>query len=177
MAPSYLDLLKLGTAPRKEASEDIPKGDLLPKTSEKDIGDATDSKLNIVRTIEFEETRPEIVKQMASKKVEKVPSKATLKVKTRTTALFLRYNKLTKTEGFLEVVRELLPAEWDHLVWVDLSHNRLSTVDPEWAALPSLKNLYLHVNFIGQFKELEPLRQAQKLRTFTIHGNPVENYP
>lgn len=53
-----------------------------------------------------------------------------MKVKTRTTALFLRYNKLRQTEGFLEVVRELMPTGWEHLMWVDLSHNRLSTVDP-----------------------------------------------
>jgi hypothetical protein len=91
---------------------------------------------------------------MVSKKAEKPQLKTALKVETRTTALFFRYNKLRKTEGFLEIVRELLPGGWEQVMWVDLSHNRLTGVDPEWAALPQLKNLYLHANFIWQFREL-----------------------
>ena len=42
--------------------------------------------------------------------------------------------------------------------------------------MPQLKNLYLHVNFISSFKEFENLRGAELLRTFTIHGNPIEAY-
>ena len=58
-------------------------------------------------------------------------------------------------------------------MWIDLSHNRLTIVGKELQVLPSLKTLYLHVNFINSFKELENLQGALLLRTFTIHGNPL----
>ncbi len=62
-------------------------------------------------------------------------------------------------------------------MWIDLSHNRLTAISKELQALPQLKNLYLHVNFISSFKEFENLQAAKLLRTFTIHGNPIENFP
>jgi len=72
----------------------------------------------------------------------------------RTTSLFLRYNKLRELTGFTEIIQQLLPnKKWEQLIWVDLSHNRLTTISKELCSLPQLKNLYLHVNFIGQFKE------------------------
>lgn len=149
----------------------------MPKHSEKDLGELGEARLNIVRTIDVEEGGSDIVKQLVSKKTDKVASKVVQKVESKTTSLFLRYNKLRSTEGFLEVVQQLLPGpRWEQLVWVDLSHNRLSSIDKEWQFLPQLKNLYLHVNFISSFKEFEKLQEAKLLRTFTIHGNPIETY-
>jgi hypothetical protein len=82
-----------------------------------------------VRTIEVDESRKDIVKQLASKKTEKVASKMVHKAESRTTSLFLRYNKLRDIEGFGEVVQQLLPGgKWQQLLWVDLSHNRLTAV-------------------------------------------------
>lgn len=75
-------------------------------------------------------------------------------------------------------MQQLLPgSRWEQLVWIDLSHNRLTSVDKHWQSLPQLKNLYLHVNYISSFKEFEKLQEAKLLRTFTIHGNPIENFP
>jgi hypothetical protein len=48
-----------------------------------------------------------------------------------TTNLFLRYNKLTSIDGFLDVVKELLPgSSWNQIMWLDLSHNRLTNIHP-----------------------------------------------
>lgn len=74
----------------------------------------------------------------------------------------------------MEIVQQIFPNnQWEQLIWIDLSHNRLTSVSKELHCLPSLKNLYLHVNFIQDFKEFENLREAKLLRTFTVHGNPI----
>ena len=47
----------------------------------------------------------------------------------RTTSFFLKYNKLVSLDGWLETVETLLPGrKWEALVWVDLSHNRLTSI-------------------------------------------------
>ena len=54
----------------------------------------------------------------------------------------------------MEIVQQVLPGnKWEQLIWVDLSHNRLTNVSKELQCLPQLENLYLHVNFIKDFKE------------------------
>ena len=54
----------------------------------------------------------------------------------------------------MEIVQQVLPGnKWEQLIWVDLSHNRLTNVSKKLQCLPQLKNLYLHVNFIKDFKE------------------------
>ncbi len=122
-------------------------------------------------------SKDELLKQLVSKKVEKTAVKVVKKMEIKTTSLFLRYNKLVHLNGFSEVLQQLLPNKWMQLIWIDLSHNRLTNISKEVQSLPQLKNLYLHVNFISNFKEFENLQGAKLLRTFTIHGNPIENYP
>ena len=151
----------------------------LHKSSEVETGENNqETRLNIVRTIELDESKKDIVKQLVNKKTEKVASKVVKKTEVRTTSLFLRYNKLRSVEGFLEITQQLLHGpRFEQLSWIDLSHNRLTQISKELQGLPQLKNLYLHVNFITNFKEFENLKEAKLLRTFTIHGNPIENYP
>ncbi len=59
--------------------------------------------------------------------------------------------------------------------WVDLSFNKLTTVDPVLTALP-LTTLYLHANAIGKLSDVEKLKSLTKLRSLTLHGNPVEEH-
>jgi hypothetical protein len=65
------------------------------QTSEKEIGESTgETKLNIIRTIEVEDNKNDLVKQLVAKKTEKTPIKVVKKTEVKTTSLFLRYNKL-----------------------------------------------------------------------------------
>lgn len=94
------------------------------------------------------------MKQIVTKKVEKTPQKAVFKTNFKTTSLFLRYNKIRNIDNLLEITQHLLPSpQWEQLVWIDLSHNRLVNIAKQFQSFPQLKNLYLHVNFIYSFKE------------------------
>jgi hypothetical protein len=65
------------------------------QTSEKEIGESSgETKLNIIRTIEVEDSKNDLVKQFVAKKTEKAPVKVVKKTEVKTTSLFLRYNKL-----------------------------------------------------------------------------------
>ena len=80
----------------------------------------------------------------------KVPKKQEL----ITTNLFLRYNKFNSIDGFLDIVKELLSgSSWNQIMWIDLSNNRLTNIHPDIKVFPQLKTLYLHCNFIHQFKD------------------------
>lgn len=131
-------------------------------------------KLQIIRTINtadyqlYEEQQKKVVQK--KEQVQKINKK---QVVSRTTSLFLRYNKITSIEGFRACIQPLFP-QWEYLMWVDLSHNRLIELTTDLATLPNLKTLYLHVNYIPSFKEIEKLKGSQLLRTLTIHGNPIE---
>ena len=41
---------------------------------------------------------------------------------------------------------------------------------------PNLKNIYLHSNYIYDFKEIEKLSLVKQLKSITIHANPLEKY-
>lgn len=72
-----------------------------------------------------------MVKQLVSKKTEKAALKVAKQQEVHTTNLFLRYNKLTSIDGFLDIVKELAPNNaWQQLMWLDLSHNRLIRINP-----------------------------------------------
>jgi hypothetical protein len=101
-----------------------------------------------------DESKGDLIKQMMSKKTERVAVKVLKKAEIRTTALFLKYNKIGSLNGFHEIVQQVLPNHrWEHLLWIDLSHNRLTEIGKELQNLPQLKNIYLHVNYISSFKE------------------------
>jgi Leucine-rich repeat (LRR) protein len=58
-------------------------------------------------------------------------------------------------------------------MWIDLSHNRLTELSPDLGLLKNLKTLYLHANYISVFNELLHVKNAEQLRTLTIHANPL----
>jgi len=58
-----------------------------------------------------------------------VATKIVKKTEIRTTSLFLKYNKIGSLNGFYEIVQKVLPNNrWEQLVWIDLSHNRLTEI-------------------------------------------------
>lgn len=57
-------------------------------------------KLNIIRTIDVEGGKDDVLKNFVSKKAEKTVTKLVKKVETKTTSLFLRYNKIINLNGF-----------------------------------------------------------------------------
>lgn len=68
-----------------------------------------ETKLNIVRTIDVDETKGDSKKQMVHKKTEKLITKSIKKTELKTTSLFLRYNKITTLDGFQEIISEVIP--------------------------------------------------------------------
>ena len=74
-------------------------------------------------------------------------------VVSQTTSLFLRYNKITSIEEFKLCIEPVFP-DLNQLMWIDLSHNRLTALSEDLKTLPNLKTLYLHVNFLPSFKEI-----------------------
>lgn len=153
--PPHLELATLAPSESKPVTseESKPLESAGQQSSEKELGEAGEAKLNIVRTIDVEGGKDDLLKHFVNKKTEKAATKVLKKTEIKTSSLFLRYNKLASLEGFGEVLQQVLPGRWQQLVWVDLSHNRLAAISKELQALPQLKNLYLHVNFIASFKE------------------------
>jgi Leucine-rich repeat (LRR) protein len=68
--------------------------------------------------------------------------------------------------------------EWpEHLTWLDLSFNKLTSLSAELAELSSLKIMYLHGNLLTELgKVLRTLRNLSQLYSLTLHGNPLEEH-
>lgn len=62
----------------------------------------------------------------------------------------------------------------ENLLWLDVSHNRLTTIEPILLSFPNLSILYMHGNEITKLKEVNKLVELQHLKKLTLHGNPVE---
>ncbi|KAI9337229.1 hypothetical protein BDR26DRAFT_863978 [Obelidium mucronatum] len=62
-----------------------------------------------------------------------------------------------------------------NIAWIDLSFNNLKAIDKELLQFPTLSTLYLHANEISELSEIDKLTSLPRLRTLTLHGNPVEN--
>ena len=61
------------------------------------------------------------------------------------------------------------------LRWVDLSFNALTSIRAAFVDFKELSVLYLHANKISKFGEIKPLSELSKLRSLTLHGNPIED--
>ncbi len=73
------------------------------------------------------------------------------------------------------VVEKVFP-NINNLIWIDLSFNRLVQLTEDFQIFPHLKNVYLHSNYIYDFKEIEKLAPVKQLKSITIHANPLEKY-
>ena len=104
-------------------------------------------------------------------------SKTKKKVKLITSALLIGYNKIRDIAGIPRVIDLVMFDGLRNLQWLDLQHNYLVTISVDIQKVVNLKTLYLHANFINNTKELVKLQPLEKLRSLTIHGNPLVRIP
>nr|XP_042118298.1 leucine-rich repeat-containing protein 51-like [Peromyscus maniculatus bairdii] len=93
--------------------------------------------------------------------------------KSLTQSLWLNNNVLNDLEDFSQVVTQLLQHP-ENLVWIDLSFNDLTSIDPVLTTFFNLSVLYLHGNSIHHLGEVNKLSVFPRLRSLTLHGNPIE---
>lgn len=85
----------------------------------------------------------------------------------------LNNNQLTNLDG-LEAFLEAVLDDPSELRWIDLSHNRLTRIDPVLLRYPKLSCVYLHGNRVERLSEVDKLGALEGLTKFTLNGNPVE---
>ncbi|XP_039107942.1 leucine-rich repeat-containing protein 51 isoform X3 [Hyaena hyaena] len=93
--------------------------------------------------------------------------------KSLTQSLWLNNNVLNDLKDFSHVVSLLLEHP-ENLAWIDLSFNDLTSIDPVLTTFFNLSVLYLHGNSIQRLGEVNKLAVLPRLRSLTLHGNPVE---
>ncbi|CAG9854303.1 unnamed protein product [Phyllotreta striolata] len=76
---------------------------------------------------------------------------------------------LSNLDGFVEEILEY-PEE---LGWIDLSFNKIQTIDECILKFKNMKIIYLHGNNISDLEEIKKLQSLDKLKSLTIHGNPI----
>ncbi|KAH0577731.1 putative U2 small nuclear ribonucleoprotein A [Spironucleus salmonicida] len=88
-----------------------------------------------------------------------------------TSGLSLSNCELTCLTGLHQLINEAI---WwpETLLYLDISQNKISNLSG-LEQLSDLKILYLHGNLIENVEKLQFLSTFQKLRTLTIHGNPL----
>ena len=62
----------------------------------------------------------------------------------------------------------------EELAFLDLSFNRLTSIDDVILQYPKLTVLYLHQNKITDLHEVSKLAKLTNLRSLTLNGNPIE---
>ncbi|XP_048215395.1 leucine-rich repeat-containing protein 51 [Perognathus longimembris pacificus] len=101
------------------------------------------------------------------------PLKYSKSGKSLTQALWLNNNVLNDLKGLNQVVSQLLEQP-QNLAWIDLSFNDLTSIDPVLTTFFNLSVLYLHGNGIQRLGEVNKLAVLPRLRSLTLHGNPME---
>ncbi|XP_011404021.1 PREDICTED: leucine-rich repeat-containing protein 51-like [Amphimedon queenslandica] len=93
----------------------------------------------------------------------------------KATALRVNNNMLASWEGFIETLDQMIIEPHQHLQWLDLSFNDLKTIDEALLQLPNLTMIYLHGNNIKRLKEVDKLVALTRLKSLSLHGNPIES--
>uniref|UniRef100_A0A8C9DLC5 Transmembrane O-methyltransferase n=1 Tax=Prolemur simus TaxID=1328070 RepID=A0A8C9DLC5_PROSS len=93
--------------------------------------------------------------------------------KSLTQSLWLNNNVLNDLKDFSQVVSQLLEYP-QNLAWIDLSFNDLTSIDPVLTTFFNLSVIYLHGNSIHRLGEVNKLAVLPRLRSLTLHGNPME---
>ncbi|KFO24002.1 leucine-rich repeat-containing protein 51 isoform X1 [Fukomys damarensis] len=101
------------------------------------------------------------------------PLKHSKSGKSVTQSLWLNNNVLSDLRDFNQVVSQLLEHP-ENLAWIDLSFNDLTSIDPVLTTFFNLSVLYLHGNSIQRLGEVNKLAVLPRLRSLTLHGNPIE---
>ncbi|KAJ3026067.1 UNVERIFIED_CONTAM: Leucine-rich repeat-containing protein 51 [Siphonaria sp. JEL0065] len=91
-----------------------------------------------------------------------------------TTAIRLPNNKIESLDNLFSISMRIVENPLN-IAWIDLSFNNLKVIDKELLQFPTLSTLYLHANEISALPEIDKLTALTRLRTLTLHGNPVEN--
>jgi hypothetical protein len=86
-------------------------------------------------------------------------------------ALKLGNNQITEVSTLDSALDEISVNPSD-LTWLDLSYNKLTTIDEVIAKFPNLRTLYLHANGITKLNDIAKLADLQSLKQLTLHGNP-----
>lgn len=92
----------------------------------------------------------------AKEELEKKKKKA-IHVKLVCASLIIGYNKIRSILG-LNIVMESIMQNASNLLWIDFSHNYLTSLDYSFEHFPHLKTIYMHCNFIVDLAELEKLK-------------------
>ncbi|XP_049636407.1 leucine-rich repeat-containing protein 51 [Suncus etruscus] len=93
--------------------------------------------------------------------------------KSLTQSLWLKNNVLNDLKDFNQVVSQVIEHP-ENLAWIDLSFNDLTSIDPILTSFFNLSVLYLHGNSIHRLGEVNKLAVLPRLRSLTLHGNPIE---
>ncbi|XP_068920796.1 leucine-rich repeat-containing protein 51 isoform X2 [Petaurus breviceps papuanus] len=101
------------------------------------------------------------------------PVKHSKQGKSLTQAVRLNNNVLNDLADFSQTMSQLLEHP-QNLAWIDLSFNDLPNIDPVLTTFFNLSVLYLHGNCIHRLPEVDKLSNLTKLRSLTLHGNPIE---
>uniref|UniRef100_A0A096N9B6 Leucine-rich repeat-containing protein 51 n=2 Tax=Papio anubis TaxID=9555 RepID=A0A096N9B6_PAPAN len=101
------------------------------------------------------------------------PLKRSKSGKSLTQSLWLNNNVLNDLRDFNQVASQLLEHP-ENLAWIDLSFNDLTSIDPVLTTFFNLSVLYLHGNSIQHLGEVNKLAVLPRLRSLTLHGNPME---
>lgn len=88
-----------------------------------------------------------------------------------TKSLRLNNNLLDTLTGFTDMLSRIVATQ---LHWLDLSFNKLTTIDPALTQLPCLQILYLHGNSIADIKDVDQLGRVRSLIKLSLHGNPID---
>jgi len=83
----------------------------------------------------------------------------------------LAYNNLTSVTGLFEVLAKYIEQPEENVLSLDVSMNKLTTVEPEFLLFKALRSLYLHGNNIQKLGEVRKLGSLDNLTKFTFHGN------
>jgi hypothetical protein len=97
-------MLPSESKPTASFEESKPTESTGQQSSEKELGETGETKLNIIRTIDVEGGKDDLLKHFVNKKAEKATTKVVKKTEVKTTSLFLRYNKIAALEGFNQVL-------------------------------------------------------------------------
>ncbi|XP_014859406.1 PREDICTED: leucine-rich repeat-containing protein 51-like [Poecilia mexicana] len=86
----------------------------------------------------------------------------------------LNNNNITNLVG-LEFMLSHFLAQPSLLGWLDLSCNKITSIECVLCELKELRVLYLHGNDIWSLSEVNKLGELNYLHTITLHGNLIEN--
>ena len=90
-----------------------------------------------------------------------------------TRGIKLCYNTLSSINGINHIIDQLIDNSYTQLKFIDLSYNKLTTIENDILQYSNLTILYLHGNCISSFTELFKLQSLHYLTKLQLHNNPL----